>query len=176
MRKIHVIEKFWHVTFSRIWPIALLLGIQMCGDAGSHYKLPISWCYIYIAIIAASITFYTSNGPTKVGRIMVWHVSSLRPSVNIWLSTGVTTCRINFIFTDIMHLVRPIYDTGNGSCIYAHTDPITDFLILVIPVAIFQVAAFKFCTFGTLNWPINISPGFCDNRKILILAIGQHVF
>ena len=30
---------------------------------------------------------------------------SVRPSVNIWLSTGVTICRINFNFTDIMHLI-----------------------------------------------------------------------
>ena len=42
---------------------------------------------------------------TKVGRIMVWRMSSVRPSVrpsvNIWLFIGVTTCQINFDFTDI---------------------------------------------------------------------------
>ena len=38
----------------------------------------------------------------------------VRPSVNIWLSTGVTSCRINFNFTDIIYVVCPIHDTGNG--------------------------------------------------------------
>ena len=50
---------------------------------------------------------------------------------------------------------------------YAHTDPITDLRILVIPVAIFQVRAFKFGTVGALNTLININPGFCDNRNFL---------
>ena len=36
------------------------------------------------------------------------------PSVNIWVSTGVTTCRINFNFTDIIHPMCQIHDTGNG--------------------------------------------------------------
>ena len=54
---------------------------------------------------------------------------------------------------------------------YVHTDPITVFHILIIPEAIFQVRAFKFATVGALNRLINTSPGFCDNRKIFILAI-----
>ena len=54
---------------------------------------------------------------------------------------------------------------------YVHTDPITVFHILIIPEAIFQVRAFKFATVGALNRLINTSPGFCDNRKILFLAI-----
>ena len=67
----------------------------------------------------------------------------VRQSVNIWLSTGVTTCRINFNFTDIIHLVRPLYENGNGPCSSLNmcllsTDSITDFRILVIPKAIFQ--------------------------------------
>ena len=60
-------------------------------------------------------------------RIMKWHV--VRPSVNIWLSTGVTTCRINFNFTDIMHLVHPIHDTGNGSCSSLNMHMLTQLLI-----------------------------------------------
>ena len=51
---------------------------------------------------------------------MLWRMSSLRssvrPTVNIWLSTRVTAGRIIFNFTDIMHQVRPIHDTGNGPC------------------------------------------------------------
>ena len=46
--------------------------------------------------------------PTRFGRIMA-------PSVDMWLSTGITTCRISFDFTDIIHLVRAIHDTGNCS-------------------------------------------------------------
>ena len=46
--------------------------------------------------------------------ILVWRCPSIRLSVNIWLSTGVTTCQINFNITDIMHLVCRIHDTGNG--------------------------------------------------------------
>ena len=34
-----------------------------------------------------------------------------RPSMNIWPSTGVTTCRINFNFTDTIHVVHPIHYT-----------------------------------------------------------------
>ena len=53
--------------------------------------------------------------------IMLWRVSSVRPSVrssvrlsvNIWLFTGVITCRITFNFADIIHLVWPIHDAGN---------------------------------------------------------------
>ena len=45
----------------------------------------------------------------KVCRIMVWHMLSvcpsiwlsIHPSVNIWLSTGVTTCRIDFNFSNV---------------------------------------------------------------------------
>ena len=47
----------------------------------------------------------------RKSRIMVWHGSSICPSVlpsiDIWLSTGVTTCPINFNFIDIFHLVHP---------------------------------------------------------------------
>ena len=35
-------------------------------------------------------------------------------SVNIWLSAGLTNCRINFNFTDIIQQVHTIYDTRNG--------------------------------------------------------------
>ena len=53
--------------------------------------------------------------------IMLWRVSSVRLSVrssvrlsvNIWLLTGVITCRITFNFADIIHLVWPIHDAGN---------------------------------------------------------------
>ena len=37
-------------------------------------------------------------------------------SVNIWHSTGVTTWRIEFNFTDIIHLMHPIHDTGSKPC------------------------------------------------------------
>ena len=68
--------------------------------------------------------------------------------------------------------MRPIHDIGTLQLIrYVHTDPITDFRIFGDPGAIFQVKAFKFGTIGALNRLINISPGFCDNRKILVLAI-----
>ena len=68
--------------------------------------------------------------------------------------------------------MHPIHDTGNGPwSSYVHTDPITDFRILVILEAIFQVWAFKFGTIGALNRLINRSPGFWDNRKILFLEI-----
>ena len=39
---------------------------------------------------------------------------------------------------------------------HVHTDPITDFRILVIPEAIFQVRAFKYGTVGALNRINNI--------------------
>ena len=47
--------------------------------------------------------------PTKVCHIL-W-IGMVHPSV----FTGVTACRINFNFTDIIHLVCLIHDTGNGS-------------------------------------------------------------
>ena len=48
---------------------------------------------------------------------------------NIWLSTRVTACRINFNFTDIIHLVRSIHDTGNGSCSSLNMHILTQLLI-----------------------------------------------
>ena len=48
---------------------------------------------------------------------------------------------ISFDFTDIIHLVRPIQGTGNGyrsSLNMSVLNMITDFLIVVIPEAIFQ--------------------------------------
>ena len=47
-----------------------------------------------------------------------WQLRSNSPktSVNIWLCTGVTTYRISFNFTDNIHIVHPIHDTGNGLC------------------------------------------------------------
>ena len=42
---------------------------------------------------------------------------------------------------------------------------------MVIPGAVFQVRAIKFSTVGALNRLINISCGFCDNRKILFSAM-----
>ena len=53
----------------------------------------------------------------------------VHPSVNIWLSMGVTTCRINFNFTDIMHLVCPIHDAGNGLCSSLNMCILTQLLI-----------------------------------------------
>ena len=43
---------------------------------------------------------------------------------------------------------------------YVHTDPITDFHILIIPETTFKVRAFKFGTVEALNKLINISPRF----------------
>ena len=79
-------------------PVLILTKIHDASVIGPHWY---QWISIFIR-------------PTKVGHIMVWRVSSVRPSVNIWLSTGVTTCHINFNFTDIIHLVCPIHDAGNG--------------------------------------------------------------
>ena len=55
--------------------------------------------------------------------------TDVRPSVNVWLSTGVTTCQINLNFTDILHLVRPIHDTGNGPCSTLNMRILTQLLI-----------------------------------------------
>ena len=54
----------------------------------------------------------------------------VRPSVNIWLCTWVTTCRINLKFTDIMHLVCPVHDTGNRPCSSLNMRILTQVLIL----------------------------------------------
>ena len=58
--------------------------------------------------------------------------TDVRLSVNIWLSTGVTTRRINFNFTDIIHLVRPIHDAGNGPCSSLDMRILTQFLIFAL--------------------------------------------
>ena len=51
-------------------------------------------------------------------------------SVNIWLSTRVTTSWINFNFTDIIHLVCPIHGTGNGPCSSLNMYILTQLLVL----------------------------------------------
>ena len=80
---------------------------QGAGDSAettlkNHVKLPV--------VITGFYTSGKSRSYYDMARVV-------RPSVNdIWLSTEVTTCQINFNFTDIMHLVRPVHDTGNGPC------------------------------------------------------------
>ena len=54
---------------------------------------------------------------------------SVLPSVNIWFSTGVITCRFSFNFTDIIHLVCPIHDTGNENCSSLNMRILTQLLI-----------------------------------------------
>ena len=137
--------------------------------------------YIYSASSVTKIRRLIINSiirPMKVGRIMIWRMSSVRPSirpsarpsVNISLFTGVTTCRINLNFPDVIHLVHPIHDTGNGPCSSINMCILTQLLIFVF-WPFFQIRAFKFGIVGAINILINISPGFCDNRKILFLAI-----
>ena len=89
----------------------------------------------YIRILTRANWFFKVNQsrdaenvfirPTKVGRIMVWRVSSVCPSVNVWLFTGVTTRRINFNFTDIMHLVRPIVPFHKSQCALRYLNPMS---------------------------------------------------
>ena len=67
--------------------------------------------------------------PLKVGHIMPWNMSSVLPSVNIWLHTGVAACWISFNFTDIIRLVCPIHDTGNGPCSSLNMCILTQLLI-----------------------------------------------
>ena len=65
----------------------------------------------------------------------------VRPSVTKhMLSAGVTTCRINFQFHRYYASGAPIslyWSWALQLIKYAHTDPITEFRILVIPEAIF---------------------------------------
>ena len=66
---------------------------------------------------------------------MVWWSSSISPSVNILLSTAVSTHYINFNFTDIINLLCLIHDNGNVPCslsIDVHIYPIIDFHVLAI--------------------------------------------
>ena len=56
------------------------------------------------------------------------------PSLQLSLcATGVTTCRINFNFTDIIHLVCKIHDTGNGLCSSLDMCIMTELLIFIRP-------------------------------------------
>ena len=52
----------------------------------------------------------------------------------------------------------------------------SDFLILVIPEAIFQAGAVKFGSVGRLDILINISSGFCYNKKNLFLLNTWCIF
>ena len=151
------------------------------GDSRCH-RPHVMDCNLKWALIKHILTHYNPqfSYAWRKSRIMVWHgwsiCLSVLPSIDIWLSTGVTTCPINFNFIDIIHLVRPqVQDTGNGPCSSLNmctlTHPVTDFHILVLREAIFQVRAFRFGTVGALNRPISMSPGLCDNCKILLLVI-----
>ena len=68
--------------------------------------------------------YMPDEGPAYYGM-----TCAVRPFFNIWHSSRVTTCRINFNFTDIMHLVRPIHDTGNGPCSSLNMRILTQLLI-----------------------------------------------
>ena len=101
--------------------------------------------------------------PLKVGRIMLRNMSSVLPSVNIWLHTGVATCQISFNFTDIFRLVCPNHDTGNGPCSSLNMCILTQLLnfAFFIPKAIFIVFAVRRITIATV-----VAPNSChrDSR------------
>ena len=61
--------------------------------------------------------------------IVLWYDPCRPSSVNIWLSTVVTTGQINFNFTDIIHLLHPIHDIGSGSCSSLNICILTQLLI-----------------------------------------------
>ena len=59
-------------------------------------------------------------------------IGTCHPSINIWPSTGVTTCQINLIFTDTIHVVRPIHYTGDGPCSSLNMCILTQLLIFAL--------------------------------------------
>ena len=118
----HVLQAHWFIQLQLLLHCAVVVS-TLWHEHSSKYTVSI-FCHSSIASTVTDKHYKTChvNGklqfficPTKVGRIMVWRMSSFRPSVNIWLCTGVTTCRISFNFTYIIYLVCPIHDTGNGS-------------------------------------------------------------
>ena len=73
------------------------------GDVSIYKDKMVSWPYCY-----------TPDESRSYYCMALVVCLSVRPPVNIWLCTRVTTCRISFNFADIIHLVCPIHDTGNG--------------------------------------------------------------
>ena len=78
-------------------------------------------------------------------------------------------CDAHSLGQDLGHFWKP---ASQQLIKYVHNYLITDFRILAIPEAIFQTKAVKFGSVGALNTLINMSSGFCDNRKILFLLIS----
>ena len=88
------------------WNIGLRTSAILCCDRASKFD-PFFHLSDHFYMPDESRSYY---GMARVIRL------SIHLSVNIWLSTGVITCRINFNFTDIIHLLGPIHDTSNGPC------------------------------------------------------------
>ena len=93
-----------------------------------------------------------------------------RPSVNIWLSNGVTTCRFNFNFTDIIHLMRPIHDAGNGTCSSLNMCILTQLALRrwpnVGPTSTLTLGQRRLTNVGPtwfVNWP-NVGPTVARQR------------
>ena len=154
---------------------------ESTGDSRCH-RPHVMDCNLKWALIEYILTHYNPqfSYAWRKSRIMVWHgwsiCPSVLPSIDIWLSTGVTTCPIDFNFIDIIHLVRPqVQDTGNGRCSSLNMCTLTQWLIFTFWS--FVRPFFKlepsggFGTVGALNRPISMSPGLCDNCKILLLVI-----
>ena len=121
---------------------------------------------------------------TKVGRIMVWHIVSVRPSADTYikyaiqtsvrLSTGVTISQINFNFTDIIHPVCSIHDTGNGSCSSSNMRILTQLLIFTFWSLLrpfFKLGPSNFGTVRAINRLFNRIHSLCNICKILFSVI-----
>ena len=93
-------------------------------------------------------------------------VLSIRPSVRLTVSTKKHRCkwRIFFKFGTQVCLGVPSINllfVLSDLIKYAHNSIISDFNIFGIHRVIFQVRAFKFCTFWELIMFLDISSGFC---------------
>ena len=122
----------WH---RNAFLITRTLWRESTGDSRCH-RSHVMDCNLKWALIKHILTQYNPqfSYAWRKSRIMVWHGSSICPSVlpsiDIWISIGVTTCPTNFNFIGIIHLVHPqVQDTGNGPCSSLNTCTLTQWLI-----------------------------------------------
>ena len=113
---------------SIVCEMAAIFSQPQCVNTFAMNTIGFMW---FVVLGAIPLTIFIR--PTQVSHIMVWRVSSfrlsIRPSVNIWLCTGVTTCRISFNLSDIIHLVCPIHYIGNGPWSSSNMRILTQLLI-----------------------------------------------
>ena len=119
---------FVRVSKRQSFSIVYIMAWHRTGDQPLIESVMKKCTYLSLYFIVLANFVLKKSLYTRRKSFMVWR-GSVRPPVNIGFSTGVTTGRINFNFTDIIHLVCPVHDTATGHWSSSNMSILTQLLI-----------------------------------------------